>query len=84
MDHETTASVISVSRQWWLKVNTKPLRTHAMNGATFPYIIKVSYRVGEKEYIKRKWIPAGHPVPSAGASVAVLYDGCRPGKAKIL
>ena len=30
MEKETTGTVISVTKQWWLKVNRKPVRTHAM------------------------------------------------------
>ena len=42
MEKETTGTVISVTKQWWLKVNRKPVRTHAMDGAAFPHIIKVN------------------------------------------
>jgi len=34
MEKETTGTVISVTKQWWLKVNRKPVRTHAMDGAS--------------------------------------------------
>ena len=30
MEKETMGTVISVTKQWWLKVNRKPVRTHAM------------------------------------------------------
>ena len=43
MDQKTVGTVVSVKKQWWLKVNTKPVRMHALDGATFPHIIKVSY-----------------------------------------
>ena len=45
IDMETMGTVISASRQWWLKVNTKPVRMGTMDGATFPYIIKIQYTV---------------------------------------
>ena len=48
MEKETTGTVISVTKQWWLKVNRKPVRTHAMDGAAFPHIIKVKYTIGVK------------------------------------
>ena len=41
MQKETTGTVISVPKQWWLKVNRKPVRNHAMDGAAFTHIIKV-------------------------------------------
>ena len=68
---QTTGTVISVKKQWWLKVNTKPIRMHMLDGATFPHIIKVQYEVGGIPYIKRKWIGAGRPVPALGAALTV-------------
>lgn len=84
MMKETTGAVISVATQWWLKVNTKPVRAHALDGATFPHIIKVQYTVEGKDYIKRKWIGAGVPAPAVGSTVTVLYREEKPGKAKLL
>ncbi len=84
MYRETKGKVISVSKQWWMKVNTKAFRVHAMDGAAFPHIIKVSYAVDGKEYLKRKWIGAGLPVPSVGSSVVVMYRDNKPAKAKVL
>ena len=84
MDKQTTGIVISAARQWWLKINTKPVRMHALDGAIFPYIIKVRYTVDGKEYVKRKWIHAGQPVPATGSSLPVLYSTANPAKAKIL
>ena len=81
---ETIGTVISVSKQWWLKVNTKPVRMGTMDGATFPYIIKIKYTVDDKDYIKRQWISAGKPVPSEGSSVKLFYDKEKPSKAKVL
>ncbi|MBQ8505821.1 MAG: sugar ABC transporter permease [Clostridia bacterium] len=84
MDKKTMGTVIAASKQWWLKINTKPVRMHVLDGAIFPYIIKVKYTVDGKEYIKRKWISAGNPVPNAGSSVTVVYSEYKPSKAKIL
>ena len=84
MDKETTGTVISVAKQWWFKVNTKPLRMGALDGAAFPHIIKVQYVVDGTTYTKRKWIGAGQAVPAVGSEVTVLYCSGKPGKAKIL
>lgn len=84
MTKETTGTVISVARQWWLKVNTKAVRIGSMDGATFPHIIKVRYSVDGEEYNKRKWINPGAPVPAVGSSVKVAYSKENPKKAKIL
>lgn len=84
MDKETTGTVISVKKQWWLKVNTKRVRLHALDRAIFPHIIKVEYTVDGQTYTKRKWIGAGYPAPSVGSSVTVLYDGNKPSRAKVV
>ena len=72
MDQRTTGTVTAAAKQWWLKVNRKPVRMHALDGADFPYIIKIEYAVDGKAYTKRKWINAGGPVPTAGSNVQVL------------
>jgi len=83
MYKETMGTVVSAAKQWWLKINTKPVRMGAFDGAIFPHIIKVKYTVDGKEYFKRKWIGAGLPVPAVGSNLTVLYRSDRPGKAKI-
>ena len=84
MVHETTGTVISAAKQWWLKINTKSVRTHALDGAIFPYIIKVEYRVNGTTYFRRKWIGAGKPVPRVGETVTVVYPAAQPGKGEIV
>ena len=84
MDKKTIGTVQSVAKQWWLKVNTKPVRMGTLDGATFPHIIKVQYVVDGNTYTKRKWIGAGIPVPAVGSELTVLYCSGKPGKAKIL
>ena len=54
MDKQTTGTVIAATKQWWMKVNRKPMRMHAQDGAEFPYIIKIEYTVDGKAYTKRK------------------------------
>lgn len=81
---ETKGIVLSVAVQWWLKINTKPVRLHGMDGAIFPHVIKVSYQAKGRNYTKRKWIPAGKPVPATGSTVTVLYSEEKPGRATIL
>ena len=80
---ETTGKVISVSKQWWFKVNTKPIRAIGTDGAIYPHIIKVRYSAGGKDYIKRKWFDAFNAVPKVGDTVKVSYDSVTPSKAKV-
>ena len=84
MDKETIGIVQSVAKQWWLKVNRKPIRMGALDGAIFPHIIKVQYTVNGRTYFKRKWIGAGKPVPAVGSKLTVLYCSSKPSKVKIL
>jgi len=84
VEKQTTGTVVSVKKQWWLKINTKPVRMHALDGATFPHIIKVRYVVHGTEYFKRKWIRACDQPPAVGLELTVLYDGSNPKKSKVL
>lgn len=83
MEKETMGTVISVTKQWWLKVNRKPVRAHAMDGAAFPHTIKVKYTIDGKDYICRKWIGAGNKVPDKGTTLKVTYCEDKPSKARI-
>ncbi len=84
MNNETKGTVISASKQWWMKVNTKPVRVIGTDGAAFPYIIKVRYTVDGKDYTKRKWISTGCSVPAVGSFVTVSYDSTKPSRAKVI
>ncbi len=84
MQIRTTGTVISVRKQWWLKVNTKPFRTGILDGAKFPHVIKVRYYVDGTEYIRRKWIGVQYRVPTEGETVNLVYDDNKPGSIQIL
>ncbi|MBQ6466149.1 MAG: sugar ABC transporter permease [Oscillospiraceae bacterium] len=83
MKKEIMGSVVSVKKQWWLKINTKPVRMGALDGAVFPHIARIAYTVDGVEYVKRKWIGAGAPVPTVGSAVKVVYDEDAPSKADL-
>lgn len=82
-EKETKGVVLSAKKQWWLKVNTKAMRFGALDGATFPHIVKISYTVDGKEYIGRKWLNAGVRCPAVGESVTVSYREDKPSKFSI-
>lgn len=84
MKQKTIGTVISVKKQWWLKVNTKPVRMHTFDGATFPHIIKVRYVVNGNEYFKKKWIRACDQPPAIGTKITVIYNDDKPDKSKVL
>ena len=83
MNKETKGTVVKVATQWWLKVNTKAVKTGSMDGAAFPHVIKVRYTVDGTDYFKRKWLGAGQRAPDAGSSVKVVYSEEKPKKARI-
>ena len=84
MDRETMGTIVAVRRQWWLKINRKPVRRNTMDGAVFPHVLKVRYCVNGKDYFKWKWVRAGDPVPCVGSTVTVFCDSEKPSKAKVL
>ena len=80
----TTGTIISAKKQWWLKVNTKAFRTGPLDGAAFPYIVKVRYTVDGVEYVKTKWVGTACPVPVEGGTVSLAYEEGRPERVKIV
>lgn len=84
MQKETTGTVISVRKQWWLKVNTKAFRTSPLDGAAFPHIVRVAYTVNGVEYTFRKWFGTRDVPPQTGSTVKVSYDESRPSKGKLI
>ena len=82
MQNTTTGKVVSVKKQWWLKINTKVIRMGALDDAIFPHILKVRYMVDGKEYVRRKWILTKNPVPAEGDSIGVVYDEEKPERIK--
>lgn len=83
MNHETEGIVIKVIKLWWIKVNTKPVRKHALDGALFPHMIVVKYSVNASEFIKRKFVRARFIPPKIGDTVRVIYCVESPSKCKI-
>lgn len=82
MEQETSGIVTAVSRQWWLKVNRKPVRAHALDGASFPHVIKIAYTAEGRDYTCRKWIGAGVRPPAVGSAVRIVYPAGRPARGR--
>ena len=82
---ENTAigTILSVKKQWWLKVNTKPIRKHALDGATFPHIVTVKYTVDGNEIIKKKWLKSFVTPPNVNEQVTVVYREDKPTKFRL-
>lgn len=80
---KTTGTVVSAKLCWWLKINTRPVRAHALDGAAFPQIIKIRYSVNGHEYVKRKFLRPTRAPLSAGTTVKVFYQESNPKEFRI-
>lgn len=83
MEQQTEGTVVSVSTQWWCKVNRRPVRLHPLDGAVFPHIVKIQYMAEGKSRACRKWLGAGAGAPGVGSRVRVFYPAGKPSKARV-
>ena len=83
MENKAIGIILSVKKQWWLKVNTKPVRMHALDGATFPHIVKVKYTVDGNEIVKKKCLKSFVTPPSVNEQVTVVYREDKPTKFRL-
>ncbi len=74
----TAGTVVSVKKQYWLKVNTKSVRRSALDGAVFPAIVTVQYRVKDTTYTAKLWSSPRAAHPLEGSAVTVYYDPEQP------
>lgn len=81
---KTVGTVIAVKRLWQIKINTKPVRSHSLDGAAFPHTVTVKYTAGGAEYIKKKFVRARLVPPRLGETVDVFFREERPSKCKIV
>ena len=79
-----TGTILSTQKLWWLKINKKIVRQGPLDGAAFPYIIKVKYEIDGKEYIKTKFIGTNYPVPVVGDTIQLAYEEATPNKVKVI
>ena len=76
-------TIKKVRKCWWIKVNQKPTRTHALDGATFPHIMTFTYTLNGVEYTKRKYIGLRADAIGIFGNVVVYYDKEKPSKCAI-
>lgn len=79
-NHFVSGSVVMVSRCWWLKVNTKPVRRFPGDGAVYPHIVTFTYQVDNVSYTGKLFIPLRYRVPQKGETIPVYYDPGKPGR----
>ena len=70
--------ITAVKKCWWLKVNTKPVRTSMWDGAKFPHIAHFTYMVDGVEYIGKRWISYADAPLRVGTAVKIYYDAAKP------
>ncbi len=68
----------------WLKVNTKPVRTNALDGAKFPHVIHFTYTVDGREYIGARYVNWNVRCPVKDEIITVYYDAENPSKYAVL
>ena len=75
---ETKGIVCKVSTCYWFKVNTKPVRTSASDGAVYPHIIHFTYTVDDKEYHGKRYVQWNKRCPYKEEIITVYYEAEKP------
>ena len=81
---KTEGIVVDVKTCWWLKVNTKALRTSAMDGAMFPHIIHFTYVVSGQTYQGKRYVHRNKQCPVAGQKLTVYFEKNDPAKYAVI
>ncbi|MBE6883557.1 MAG: sugar ABC transporter permease [Ruminococcaceae bacterium] len=79
-NHTTIGTVVKVQTCWWLKVNTKPIRNSALDGALFPHIIHFTYAVDNVAYKGSRYISWCIRCPQPQEWITVYYDMENPSR----
>ena len=80
----TQGIVTEVKTCWWLKINTKLIRCHAMDGAVFPHVIYFTYTVLEKNYQGKRYVNWNKQCPRKGDKLTVYYEYANPEKYTVI
>lgn len=81
---QTQGTVTKISTCWWLKVNTKPVRANAMDGAMFPHIIYFTYIVRGETYQGKRYVNWNKPCPVVGEKLTVYFEKNDPAKYAVI
>lgn len=80
MNNSVDGEIIKTHKLWWIKINSKPIRTSPLDGATFPYKIKVRYSVDNIVYEKSKFVYWKNEEINVGDKLIVIYNRKNPSK----
>ena len=75
---QTIGEIIKTKKLWWIKINTKVLRKSALDGATFPYLIRVKYSINNVYYEKNKLVYWKNESINIGDKVVITYAQDKP------
>lgn len=78
-----SGTVTDIRKCWWIKINTKPVRSHALDGAIFPHIVAYTYDVSRKSYCGKQMISAYARCPQLGEAIQVFYNPSQPQRSTI-
>lgn len=81
---ETEGTVTEVKTCWWLKINTKAVRTHPGDGAVYPHIIHFTYCVTGKTYTGKRYVNWNKRCPVKGEKLTVCYVESAPEKYAVI
>jgi ribosomal protein S8 len=70
--------IIKINKLWWIKINKKKFRTAPLDGATFPYKVRIEYTVNDRKYERSKFIYWSNDSVNIGDSVIVTYEQNNP------
>ncbi len=79
----TLGKIERVTKCWWIKVNSKPVRMNSLDGALFPYLMTFTYSVNGKKYKKTKYIGLRENLIGIFGTVDVFYDKDKPSRCAI-
>lgn len=72
--------ITDVKECLWMKINTKPIRAHAWDGAVYPHMVSFEYAVDGHSFIGRRYWPWTLSVPAKGTCIRVFYDPRDPAR----
>jgi hypothetical protein len=81
---KTEGIVTAVKTCFWLKINTKPVRTHAGDGAMYPHIIHFTYQVNGQPYKGKRWVMWNKRCPVKDERIPVYYEENAPEKFAVI
>jgi hypothetical protein len=81
---QTEGTVTAVKTCYWFKVNTKPVRTHAWDGAMYPHIIHFSYSVADVPYTGKRWVMWNRRCSVKDEKITVHYEPDAPEKYAVM